>query len=178
MRYLVLLLALAACRKGDAPAPQASAPADTTPKWVLSATSFGKVKTGISLAELNSSLNEQLVPAYQMNPTCDYIYPAAMPDSVAVMVENDTVVRFDVESPGIRTVEGAGVGDLEADVVKLYGAGIEVSPHKYTGPEGHYLTVTPPGDTLHQIIFETDGQKVVHMRAGSRPAVEYVEGCA
>jgi hypothetical protein len=88
------------------------------------------------------------------------------------------VVRFDVESPGIRTVEGAGVGDLEADVVKLYGAGIEVSPHKYTGPEGHYLTVTPPGDTLHQIIFETDGQKVVHMRAGSRPAVEYVEGCA
>ena len=83
MRYLVLLLALAACRKGDAPAPQASAPADTTPKWVLSATSFGKVKTGISLAELNSSLNEQLVPAYQMNPTCDYIYPAAMPDSPA-----------------------------------------------------------------------------------------------
>lgn len=179
MRYLVLVLALAACTRREAPAPQASStPADTAPTWVLSATSFGKVKAGITLAELNSLLGEQLVPAYQMNPTCDYVYPAALPDSVAVMVENDTVMRFDVESPRIRTTEGAGVGDLEADVVQLYGSSIEVTPHKYTGPEGHYLTVTPPGDTMHRIIFETDGKKVVHVRTGRRPAVEYVEGCA
>ncbi len=178
MRYLAVALLLAGCSPREAPAPQASAPADTTPDWALSATSLGKVKTGITLAELNNVLGEQLVPAYQMNPTCDYVYPAAIPDSVAVMIESDTVVRFDVESPRIRTAEGAGVGDLEADVIKLYGPSIEVSPHKYTGPEGHYLTVTPPGDTIHRIIFETDGQKVVHMHAGRRPAVEYVEGCA
>jgi len=94
------------------------------------------------------------------------------------MIENDSVARFDVENPAIRTREGAGVGDLEADVVRRYGNRIVVSPHAYTGPDGHYLTVTPPGDTLHRIIFETDGQKVVHIRAGKRPTVEYIEGCA
>jgi len=31
---------------------------------------------------------------------------------------------------------------------------------------------------LHLLIFETDGQKVVTYRAGIRPAVEYIEGCA
>jgi hypothetical protein len=94
------------------------------------------------------------------------------------MVENDTVVRFDVESPAIRTRAGAAVGDLEADVVKRYGTAVTVGPHKYTGPDGHYLTVTPPGDSLHQIIFETDGRVVTHVRAGRLPAVAYVEGCA
>lgn len=177
MKYLALALALAACTKQEAP-PLQSATADTAPGWVVTPSSFGRISTGMSLAELNAMLEEALVPAYQMNPTCDYVYPAALPDSVAVMIEDDTVVRFDIESARIRTSEGAGVGDLEADVIGRYGASIEVSPHKYTGPDGHYLTVTPPGDTLNRIIFETDGKRVVHLRAGRRPAVEYVEGCA
>ena len=94
------------------------------------------------------------------------------------MIENDSVARFDVQNSAIRTRDGAGVGDLEADVLRRYAGRITVSPHGYTGPDGHYLTVTPPGDTLHRIIFETDGQKVVHIRAGKRPAVDYIEGCA
>jgi len=56
------------------------------------------------------------------------------------MIENDSVARFDVESPVIRTREGAGVGDLETDVVRIYGSKVTVSPHAYTGPDGHYLT--------------------------------------
>lgn len=45
---------------------------------------------------------------------------------------------------------------------------------------GHYLTVTPAAkaDSAYRIIFETDGKKVVHYRAGIRPQVEYVEGCS
>ena len=94
------------------------------------------------------------------------------------LVFNDPPLHTRVRRLIMGALNQRAIARMEADVVKLYGASIEVSPHKYTGPEGHYLTVTPPGDTLHQIIFETDGQKVVHMRAGSRPAVEYVEGCA
>jgi hypothetical protein len=151
---------------------------DTATAWVLDATSFGPVKTGMSLADLNRELHEQLVPAYEISTTCDHVDPATFPDGVIVMIENDSVARFDVENPAVRTREGAGVGDLEADVVRRYGSRIAVTPHKYSGPEGHYLTVTTPGDTLDLIIFETDGQKVLSMRAGRRPAVEYVEGCA
>ena len=174
------VLLLTACGKRDQPpaAPAADAvPADTS-AWVLGASSLGKYPTGVTLAEFNSELGETLVPAYEISTTCDHVDPASFPDGVIVMIENDTVARFDVENPVIRTREGAGVGDLEADVVRRYGSSITVTPHAYTGPDGHYLTVTPPGDTLHRIIFETDGRKVLHIRAGQRPAVDYIEGCA
>ena len=145
---------------------------------MLDASAFGKFRTGVTLAEFNAALGEQLVPAYEISTTCDHVDPATFPDGVIVMIENDSVARFDVENPAIRTREGAGVGDLEADVVQRYGSAVTVTPHAYTGPDGHYLTVTPPGDTLHRIIFETDGRKVLHIRAGQRPAVDYSEGCA
>jgi hypothetical protein len=146
--------------------------------WVLDASRFGSYQVGMSLADLNARLGEHLSPAYQVNSTCDQIDPAGFPEGVIVMVENDTVVRFDVENPAVRTSVGAGVGDPEADVLRRYGRTISVGPHKYTGPEGHYLTVSPPGDSLHQVIFETDGRVVTHLRAGRLPSVAYVEGCA
>ena len=63
-------------------------------------------------------------------------------------------------------------------VLAVYRGRVQVQPHKYTGPEGHYLVVTHPRDTLFLIIFETDGRHVTRFRAGRKPAVQYVEGCA
>lgn len=145
---------------------------------VLDATGFGPYRVGMTLAEFNAALGEHLVPAYQANPTCDFVHPAGFPDGIMAMVEHDTVVRFDVESAAIRTRAGAGVGDPEADVVARYGSSLTVTPHKYAAPEGHYLVVRPPGDTLHQVIFETDGKVVTRLRAGRLPEVAWVEGCA
>lgn len=56
--------------------------------------------------------------------------------------------------------------------------GLRVEPHEYLGPAGHYLVITQPGDTVDQIIFETDGKRVLNFRAGRLPAVAYVEGCS
>lgn len=97
----------------------------------------------------------------------------ALRDSTGVV----HIERVDVDSAGVLTAEGAGVGDAEANVIALYRGRVSVQPHKYTGPRGHYLIVTSTGDTLHRIVFETDGQRVVNYRAGRRPAVDYVEGC-
>ncbi len=94
------------------------------------------------------------------------------------MVVKDTVVRVDVDTAGVLTGEGAGVGDPEERVVTLYAGRVTVQPHKYTGPEGHYLVVSIPPDTLLRIIFETDGRIVTRYRAGRRPAVDHVEGCS
>ena len=49
-------------------------------------------------------------------------------------------------------------------------------------PEGFH-TVTPHlvvkgGDGKVQLVFETDGSKVVSYRAGVEPQVQYVEGCS
>jgi hypothetical protein len=94
------------------------------------------------------------------------------------MIIDDTVARVEVDSAGILTAEGAGVGDTESSIILLYQGRVEVQPHKYTGPTGHYLVVTPPGDTLHKLIFETDGERILNYRAGRIPAVQAVEGCA
>jgi hypothetical protein len=101
-----------------------------------------------------------------------------LPDGVSLMVVSDTVARVDIRKAGTMTTTGAAVGDSEPRVLELYRGLIHVEPHKYTGPVGHYLIVTPPGDSVHRIIFETDGKVVTRYRAGRRPAVEYVEGCA
>lgn len=92
------------------------------------------------------------------------------------MVERGRIVRVDVDTVGVRTAAGAGVGDTEDEIQRLYTGHVVVRPQKYV--EGHYLIVTPnPADTSHAIVFETSGGKVTRYRAGSRPQVEYVEGC-
>ena len=146
--------------------------------FVVDASGAGRVRTGVTLAQLSATLGEPLKAGYRDNETCDYVKPSSVPAGVSLMVISDTVARIDVTKPGIRTVEGASVGDTEAEVLGLYKGLIHVEPHKYTGPEGHYLIVTPPSDTLHRIIFETDGKVVTLYRAGRLPAVGYIEGCS
>jgi hypothetical protein len=104
--------------------------------------------------------------------------PTTLPAGVGIMLVNDSVARIDIDSAGIQTSEGAGVGEDETRVVEIYHDRVAVTPHKYTGPAGHYLTVSPAGDTLRRIIFETDGHRVTKYRVGRRPAVEWVEGCS
>jgi hypothetical protein len=65
----------------------------------------------------------------------------------------------------------------EAEIARLYPAGLRTMPHKYVSG-GHYLVFTPPGaDSAFRIVFETDGRRVTSYRAGVEPAVEYVERC-
>jgi hypothetical protein len=138
----------------------------------------GSVRFGITLAQLNAELRDSLRPTYAISDQCDFVHPAAFPAGLRLMVERDTIVRVDVDSAGVQTSEGVAVGDTEADALTRYAGRVEVQPHKYTGPQGHYLIVRSPADTAHRLIFETDGRRIERYRAGRRPAVEYVEGCS
>ena len=139
---------------------------------------IGAVRVGMSLRQLSETLGETIKPEYEINDECDFVHPKAMPKGVAFMILQDSVARVDVDSAGILTREGVGVGDLESRVLTVYGSRARVEPHHYTGPQGHYVYVATPGDTLHRIVFETDGQRVDSYRAGRLPGVDYIEGCA
>ena len=153
-----------------------SAAADSTPpQWIVRPDGIGPLRVGVRLAEVGRSLGE---PLSVVNEECDHVNPTKTPEGVLLMVIEDTLVRVQVDSAGVRTVEGAQVGDSESRILELYGARARIEPHKYSYPEGHYVVVTPPGDTVHRIIFETFKGRVTKYRAGRRPAVEYVEGCA
>lgn len=145
---------------------------------VISAHQAGPVRFGWTVGQLNAALHDTLAPAYDPGGDCAYLDPASFPDGVELMVIADTVERVDVDVPGVLTTEGAGLGDTEEQIRNLYGEAVRQTPHKYGGPEWHYLTVPAPGDTMFALVFETDGAVVTRYRAGRRPAVEYVEGCS
>ena len=152
------------------------APADTTPpQWIVRADGIGPLRVGVTLAEASRTLGETLRIT---QAGCDHVNPTTMPEGILLMVIDDTVARVEIDSAGIRTTEGAQVGDSESRVLELYGARARIEPHKYTYPDGHYVVVTPPGDTLHRIIFETLKGRVTTYRAGRVPAVQLVEGCS
>lgn len=191
----LLLAALAACMPSDEGAPEA-APGSTTPApdpqeaprpaagapgspgdaWTVGFRGAGPAQVGTPLAAAAAALGAT-PDTTAARGGCGYLRPAASP-GVRVMVNEGQVARVDVDSAGIRTAEGAGVGDAEARVRELYAGRVVESPHKYT--DGRYLTVTPQAasDSAFRLVFETDGSKVVRYRAGRLPEVEWVEGCS
>ena len=94
------------------------------------------------------------------------------------MVVDGEVARVEVSGSGVvATTAGARVGDTEARINQLYPDRVQTTPHKYT--DGHYLTVRGSGaDSIHRLVFETDGRRVTRYRGGRMPEVEWVEGCS
>jgi hypothetical protein len=175
-----LLIGIVAC----ASERDAATKSPDSPAWVVRPESFGPLPLGVPLAQTAAVLGGSLAPRFAASDNCAQLAPDALPPGASLMVLRDStgaplmLERVDVDTTGILTAEGAGVGDTEARVLELYAGRVEVMPHKYTGPEGHYLVATSPRDTMFAIVFETDGKVVRNFRAGRRPAVEFVEGCA
>ena len=177
----VALVGAVACQTKEQPSADSTAPAAATPGPASYRTAtldgLGKVKIGATAMEIASVLGEPLPPPKVAEVSCRYIRPASL-SGVGIMLVNDSVARIDIDSVGIQTSEGAGIGEAETRVVEIYRDRVTVTPHKYTGPTGHYLTVSPAGDNVRRIVFETDGQRVTKYRVGRLPAVEWVEGCS
>lgn len=175
-RLCVAAIVVAACSsRGDRADDTARA---TQRRWVAEPTGVGPVKIGMSAEAARAALGASPAPDTEgAGETCDYL-DVQTPYDVAFMIENDTVVRYDVRDSLVKTAAGVGLGATEARVESAYAGRVQRSPHKYRGPQGHYLTVTPTADSLLQLIFETDGERVTTFRAGRLPAVAYVEGCS
>ena len=141
---------------------------------------FAGVKFGMKVAEAEKALGHKLAAlgTDAAEGDCSYVEPVGAYTGLAFMVIGGTIARVDVqETDKIVTDTGAKVGDTESHVLELYKGRTKVEPHHYTGPEGHYVLVLG-GDGKAQIVFETDGGKVVGYRAGRQPEVEWVEGCS
>ena len=162
------------------PSPDPSVPAAGSSGWTMRADGVRgvhSVRVGMTSNEARASLGLTSASAPYAPGSCEYLDAATLPVKLYFMTESDTLVRIDVRDSTVATTEGARIGDTEARIKSLYGSGVRVEPHKYTGPRGHYLIVTPPGDVVHLIVFETDGDRVTTYRVGRKPAVQYVEGC-
>ena len=110
---------------------------------------------------------------------CAYLSSTAVPKQLGVMFAEGRVVRIDVFYSEIRTASGAGVGDSEEKIKRLYPGRISVEPHFYV-PGGHYLTYHPanPAEKGYGLRFETEDGTVTSFRAGTIAAISLVEGCS
>jgi len=147
-----------------------------TDSWEVHDNGVGPVKIGITLAKLNSIFHGKLtLPADKDSQSCFYATSADHPH-INFMIQDSTLVRIDVDGPGVATKDGIQVGDTEGRVMKAYGGKLKVEPHENSGPEGHYLT-TRSSDGLNGIRFETNEGKVEMFYVGTYDAIHVEEGC-
>ena len=123
--------------------------------------------------ELRTAVNDRLEGPPQTDE-CTMVKLLDAPGDVLAMLVGGHVVRVDVTSADVRTSAHVMVGDTEAQVRTAYPGRVTVQPHKYT--EGHYLNVDLP--SRRRIVFETDGKVVTRYRIGTRPQVDWIEGCS
>jgi hypothetical protein len=171
-RWLLAVALGLSCAHRPAAAP------DRAPSWSVSERAAGPLRIGMTVAEVGRALGTAFQPAYEMTDDCDMVEAPGGPSDVSLMIVRDTLVRFDVIDSITPTTTGLRVGSTEAEVLATYDSGrVRVEPHAYDGPEGHYLIVRVGADSLHGIVFETDGRRLTQYRAGRWPEVGGVEGC-
>lgn len=160
---------------GDSSRNAAPARADTS-AWSVSVRGIGPVTFGMRIDAAARVAGGTVARPPQ--GSCGYVSLRNVLHGARFMVSYDTVVRVDVDSASVSTDSGARVGMREDSVQHLYANRLRVTPHKYVSG-GHYLIFIPgaPADTTHQLIFETDGNRVTRYRAGLAPYVSNVEGC-
>jgi hypothetical protein len=160
-----------------APTTEASA-TEVVNDSTVTAHGLGKLRAGMTLADARQALGDALVVPKGTDTTgCAYVTWRRGPARSRVMIDEGRIARVEIDSANVATAAGARVGDSEERVEQLYPGRVSVTPHKYVDG-GHYLTVNAPDDSSYAIVFETEKGKVTRYRAGRRPAVGFVEGCA
>jgi len=183
-RVLWLFLIIAGCADRERPisatgAPR-SVPATSATQWVATFDSVGPVAAGSRYSAVARSfgVTQARIPADEDAVACDYVDLPGMPPGVSLMVFRDSIVRIDIDTTGVQTREGIGVGSLESAVLDAYRGRARIESHPYSGPDWHYVIVTPSRDSTYRMIFETDGLTVHSFRVGLRGAVDLIEGCS
>lgn len=153
-----------------------SSAATTGSRWTARPDGVGPLRVGMTAAQVRAAAG---LPAggADTDSACHYLALPNLPKRLGVMLESGLVTRIDVRDTSVATAEGIRVLSPQDSALAAYAGRVQVQPHKYSRGWS-YLVVMPPGDSLHRIVFEGDGNRVTMYRVGRVPAVEYVEGCS
>jgi len=166
--FASLLLVLVAC--GREPAhhgPMA---------WRIDFRSVGPLRIGMPVREASAVLGEHLVvpPADSMCQWSD-VRPSKSPSGLWLTVSRDTIVRIDVDSGGVATVDGLQVGSTVEDLLQKYDTLIERDVS--LGGEPKFVLASKEPERAFLIIYHTDGAHITYITSGRRSAAQ-VEECA
>jgi hypothetical protein len=94
-----------------------------------------------------------------------------------LMIIDARVVRIElVRASTLHTLSGARIGSTEAELSQIYGARLDVQPHKYD-EKGRTITYRSSDGALG-LRFETSSGMVTAIQSGPWEHLNYVEGCS
>jgi len=160
---VVLLAAQAAASAADA-------------RWCLSMSGLGAVRAGMTVDQVLPLLDWSGLERRQRAGECWYLRYDG-PAAFRLMILDDRVVRIELTgATGLHTFAGAGIGTTETALRQLYGARLDVQPHKYV--EGGHTITLRSGAGTEGLRFETANGAVTAIQAGPWEHLHYVEGCS
>jgi len=149
-----------------------AAPLDTH----ITTAGWGPVHVGMSSTDSRlAQLRFEPVPAASGVEHCHYIQSVDVPE-LRVMIEAGKVVRVETHQGRYSTPSGVRVGDSEESARNVYGQRAVARPHKYL--QGALYLIVYTADRDAAVVLEIVNGRVVSIRGGLIPAVEYVEGCS
>ena len=141
--------------------------------------SFGSLRIGESMNQINRRLNEHIkppaFPEADVTGRCFQVQSSTV-NGVTLMFLDKVLVRIDIHKPGIRTIDGVSVGDSESAVIAAYKNRLISEPHAYD-ESGKYLTALSENKKTG-VRFEILDGKVGIYYLGTSQAIQFIEGCA
>jgi len=153
------------------------------PPYVLTPDGLNELKIGKEVGQVERILHASLRFSQFARRGCAVLTTEGLtPLGVSIVIEAKHLSRINIDfyansdlPQSIKTEAGIGLGSSEADVLAAYGDKAKITPNPQD-PTWHTITVETP-DHSAGIVFETNGQSVKSMRAGTNPTLAYPLPC-
>ena len=144
--------------------------------WCLGLGALGPIRTGMKVEEVLLLADWPGMETKKLPQECWYLNYDGNGANFRLMIIKSTVVRIELHGAStLHTFSGAHIGMPEADLKSLYGARLDIQPHKYD-EHGHTITLKS-GNGAYGLRFETSKGKVTAIQSGPWEHLNYVEGC-
>jgi len=136
-------------------------------------------EAGNTLVQAEAALGAPLQPAgaAPKDAAGCHMRQAPSQPGVSYIVNQGVIARVETRDPRYATVRGLRVGDEVKRVKQVYGQRLSVRAHPYFD-RGLILAVYSPDRKFALVMESNDAGRIVTLRGGLVPAVEYLEGCS
>ena len=137
---------------------------------------LGPLRAGMTVEQVLALADFSGIERRKPAGECWYLQYHGGGADFSLMILGGRVARVELQKGSkLGTFAGARIGTTEAELESLYGARLDVQPHKYDA-SGHTITLKSSGGD-YGLRFETSGGKVTAIQAGPWEHLNYVEGC-
>ena len=144
--------------------------------WCLGMDGLGPIRAGMKVEQVLRLADWPGMETKQRPSECWYLRYHGAGSDFDLMIIKGAVVRIELRGPSkLHTFSGAHIGTTEDELKALYGARLDIQPHKYE-EHGHTITVRS-GSGDYGLRFETANGKVTAIQSGPWEHLHYVEGC-